>query len=156
MSSPRSPSGCDAPANACLDRRMTGAQNISRTLQSCRDFDAVPYAERCQRIGELLSKAVVGHFRHQHMEAIASPTTRSKPSGRIGPADLVTDEIEKQMIRHLMLAGQATPLDFCTVLHISPATAFRRLARLRTAGYVRVNGKSRAARYHLADFPGKN
>jgi len=117
----------------------------------------MPDSERCQRIGELLGKALVRYFHKQRIDAHAQATAaRVKPAAPVDFVELVTDEIEKQIIRHLTLIGYATPLDFSRALGLSPATVFRKLARMRTRGLVLVEGKSRAARYRLAGHGGKN
>ncbi|MFA5264818.1 MAG: hypothetical protein WC378_13425 [Opitutaceae bacterium] len=118
-------------------------------LLSLYDYKTMPYPERCQRIGELLGKAVVGLLREQRIAALDRSPGVPHRVAEIDLAEMVSDKTERQIIRHLMLAGEASPQDFCAVLHISPATSFRKLARLRTAGLVTVEGKTQAARYRL-------
>jgi len=68
---------------------------------------------------------------------------------------LVTDATERRMLAYLERTGAATPRDFQQALGLSPMTVTRRLARLRSAGLVAVEGQTRSARYRIrTDFAG--
>ena len=59
------------------------------------------------------------------------------------------------MLAYLERTGAATPRDFQQALGLSPMTVTRRLARLRSAGLVAVEGQTRSARYRIrTDFAG--
>ena len=118
-------------------------------LLSFHEYKTMPYPERCRRIGELLAKAAIRYFRQQLLARATQRIESADSTGPIDPTMLVTDKAEKEMIRHLMIAGEATPLDFCAVLNLSRPTVFRKLAHLRSAGLVKVEGRTQAARYRL-------
>lgn len=64
--------------------------------------------------------------------------------------DLVDDEVEKQILRYLLLHVAAVPADMERALSLSGMTLTRRLAHLREVGLVTVSGKTRNALYSLA------
>lgn len=105
--------------------------------------------ERLRRIGVLIAKAVM-IFRQRERAAgrlSAAGTPIVVPIRDL--ADFVSDEGEKQIIRHLQRAESASPHDICVVLSLPRTTLMRKLARLRTVGLVEVTGKTKAARYTL-------
>jgi DNA-binding MarR family transcriptional regulator len=80
-----------------------------------------------------------------------TPST-AKP---LSVAQLVTDATEWRMLAYLERTGAATPRDFQQALGLSPMTATRRVARLRSAGLVTVDGQTRSASYGIrTDFAG--
>lgn len=120
------------------------------------DYATMPYPERCQKIGDLLGKAAVGRFRQQRLQELAESSKNAGTPRLLDLTELVSDETEKQMIRHLLIAGDATPVEFCAALGLSRATVFRRLSRLRTSGLVSLAGKLRTARYRLRGLDFRN
>ena len=121
-----------------------------------KEYQIMGYPERCRRIGSLLGQAAVIRFRRQRLATVRCAPNPGPITDTLDLAELVSDDTEKKIVRHLLLTGEASPSDLCAALSISPATVFRKLARLRTAGVVSVVGKSRAAKYQLADSAGRN
>jgi predicted HTH transcriptional regulator len=120
-------------------------------LLSLKHYRDIPESERLRRIGELIATAVIRFYRDERSKAAAQKAAKGEFQKILEPADLVSDEIEKQMLRYLTRVGRATPRDFKIALGVSQMTITRRLARLRTAGLLTVAGKRRAARNELAD-----
>ena len=116
----------------------------------------IPDRERIRRIAEILA---VGIERYARQKGAASPAvvewetpSTAKP---LSVAQLVTDSNERRILAYLERTGAATPRDFQQALGLSPMTVTRRLARLRSAGLVAVEGQTRSARYRLrTDFAG--
>ncbi|RRJ95650.1 hypothetical protein Ga0100231_003980 [Opitutaceae bacterium TAV4] len=111
-------------------------------------------AERIRRIGELLFTAVI-RYRHLHPEEFEKPARfprnpGQKLAGGFDPADFVSDESEKRILRYLSVVGTASPKDFQVALEMSSATVTRKLVRLRASNLVTVSGKTNAVRYQLA------
>lgn len=115
------------------------------------EYKSLSYAERCRRIGALLGRAAVRYYHKRGIERRSRLVAELSRGAESDMDFLVTDTVEKRILGHLASAGHATPQDFCSALKISPATAFRRLARLRNAGLVLVEGKCRAANYRLSE-----
>ena len=118
-------------------------------ILSFRRYAEMPEAERLRRIGELIATAVIRYEREQRSVA---PVRRGRDARREepeNPANLVTDQTEKEIVRYLARVGGATPRDLCIALGLSGITITRKLARLRVAGLLTVRGKTRAACYRL-------
>lgn len=120
-------------------------------LLSLKHYRDIPEPERLRRMGELIATAVIRYYREQRVKAAAQKSAKGEPRKILEPADLVSDEIERQMLRYLARVGAATPRDFQVALGVSPMTITRRLARLRATGLLVATGKKRAARYELVD-----
>lgn len=114
-------------------------------------FAAMPEEERLDLIAALVAKAVA-HFKHGERPAgknvCDAPSVGAAPT--LDVSELVSDEIEKQMLRYLARVGFASPVTFKMVLGLSRQTVTRKLRHLRTTGVVVVVGKTRLARYELA------
>lgn len=121
-----------------------------------QSYVTMPYPERCREIGDLLGKALVGRFRQLRLQQLAHPHENAKAPRSLDLTALVSDEAEQKMIRHLMIAGDATPVEFRAALGLSRATVFRRLVRLRESGMVSLEGKFRTARYRLRGPDSRN
>lgn len=120
------------------------------------EYQTMGYLERCRRIGDLLGMAAVISFRRQRLFAVKRFPKSDPVTKTLDLAELFSDDTEKKIVRHLLLAGEASPVDFCVALSISSATVFRKLARLRNSGVVTVLGRSRAAKYRLTGSMGNN
>lgn len=125
-------------------------------LLTLKEYKTMQYPERCRRIGLLLGKAAALGFRRQQLSAMKRFDEPDPVTKTLDLAGMVSDDTEKRIVRHLLLSGEASPSDLCVALSTSPATVFRRLARLRACGVVIVVGKSRAAKYQLAGSAGRN
>lgn len=64
---------------------------------------------------------------------------------------MVDDDLDKQILRYLERSLRASPKQISSALHIPRMTLARRLARLRKLGFVVVVGKTRSAKYEIAD-----
>ena len=64
---------------------------------------------------------------------------------------MVDDDLDKQILRYLEGSLRASPKQISSALHIPRMTLARRLARLRKVGFVVVIGKTRSARYEIAN-----
>jgi len=71
------------------------------------------------------------------------------------PWELVQDEFERKILRYLQHHGSVEPVRIRRDLNLTSITLYRRLARLRSAGIVRVCGRTRGARYELVP-PARN
>ncbi|MDI1334568.1 MAG: winged helix-turn-helix domain-containing protein [Lacunisphaera sp.] len=121
------------------------------TLLTFADQAGLSDKERIRRIGELLATAIIRYRRRER--TAEGPMPKSAPSAVLDPIGLVSDEIEKRLVRYLASAGAATPCDLSAGLGFSRATVTRKLARLRQAGIVTVSGRTKGATYKLkTDF----
>lgn len=114
--------------------------------------------ERLQQIAELLATGAIRYLRRLGPvgDPIAKGTGAPTGSGKVEVWDLVEDETEKLILRFLQQRIVAEPILMRTALGLSPMTLTRKLARLRSAGLVRVCGKTRNATYELAPGGGRN
>jgi DNA-binding transcriptional ArsR family regulator len=110
----------------------------------CEDL---PEEERLQQIAQLLAVAAIRYSRRQPREAKPSPPLASDVPVPIW--DLVEDEVEKKILRFIHLKLSVEPAQIREALGISAMTLTRRLARLRQAGLIQVDGRKRSARYGL-------
>lgn len=107
-------------------------------------YQELPEAERIRRIGELIGLAILRHR--------GRPPTIARQNSATGPVEpwaLITDEVERQMVRYLERVGAATPRDLQVALSLSSMTVTRHLGRLRAAGVLAVTGRTRAVRYRI-------
>jgi hypothetical protein len=113
-------------------------------------FDHLPESVVIERIGALLA---VGVMRHQH-------TVRQRPASAVTQAptctaDLVTDLVEQEIMRHLTKMGPATLIDLQHALGVSRSVLLRKLQHLRLTGLCLMEGHTRGVRYRLReDFSG--
>ncbi|MFM8533881.1 MAG: winged helix-turn-helix transcriptional regulator [Acidimicrobiia bacterium] len=117
-------------------------------------YAEIPDRERIHRIAEILAVGIERHARQNRL-APAAATAHEQPSAAkpLSVTALVTDSIGRQILAYLERTGAATPRDFQQALGLSPMTVTRRLARLRSAGLVAVEGQTRSARYRIrTDF----
>lgn len=113
--------------------------------------------ERLDRIAILIAKAVVLFRRDERLAGKASALDGGEAAEPISDVtDMVTDEMEKQILRYLGRLAPATPRNVGIALNLSRQTVARKLERLRNAGLVTVTGKTRRARYELAGRRGNN
>lgn len=115
-------------------------------LLSFQLYQELPEAERIRRIGELIGLAVLRHGGQPPVIARQNSTTGSAEAE---PWALITDEVERQMVRYLERVGAATPRDLQVALGLSSMTVTRHLGRLRAAGVLVVKGRTRAVRYQI-------
>lgn len=118
------------------------------TLDAHR-FSHLTPDERFRRIGDLIAKAVMIFRQSERAAGRLTAEGKAVVVPICDPAELVTDEGEKRILRHLRHAESASPHDFCIVLTMPRTTLMRKLARLRAVGLVEVTGKTKAARYRL-------
>lgn len=120
-------------------------------------FDKLGAEEVLDRIGDLLAIAI-GRFEEQRRrDGTAAPAVvASAEAQRLDPLQLVSDQLERQIVAHLRKAGAATPRELAAVLGFTKRTIARKLARLRTAGLCQVEGRTRMACYRLRTDFGAN
>ena len=112
-------------------------------------YQELPEADRIRRIGELIGLAL--------LRQCARPPAIARQNRAIGLAEappvepwaLITDEVERQILRYLERVGAATPRDLQVAMGLSAMTVTRHLGRLRAAGVLVVTGRTRAARYQI-------
>ena len=69
---------------------------------------------------------------------------------------MVSDPIERQLVRFLHHAGPTAPRDLASALGIARRSVARKLRRLRINGLCEVVGNTKAARYQLRTDLGRN
>ncbi len=107
--------------------------------------------ERLDRIGALIAKAVVLYRKDRQRAGHPEAGEEGKAKRVISLADLVQDEVEKMMLQYFEKVGSATPKSVCAALNLSRRTVTRKLARLRTGGFLVTTGNTRLVSYELAD-----
>jgi CRP-like cAMP-binding protein len=112
-------------------------------------YQDLPEAERIRRIGELIGLAILRHCARPPAIARQNRATRLAKAPPVEPWALITDEVERQMLRYLERVGAATPRDLQVALGLSSMTVTRHLSRLRAAGVLAVTGRTRAVRYQI-------
>lgn len=112
-------------------------------------YQELPEAERIRRIGELIGLAVLRHGGRRPAIAGQNSATGPTKGQPAEPWALITDEVERQMVRYLERVGAATPRDLQVALSLSSMTVTRHLGRLRAAGVLAVTGRTRAVRYRI-------
>ncbi len=120
-----------------------------------KKYADIPEAERIRRIAALVATAVARHHVAPPDRDRSATIKGAATVGDRGPevARLANDPTEQRMLEYLTRVGAATPRDFQVALGLSPMTVTRRLARLRAAGLLSVEGHTRAVRYTLrTDF----
>ena len=118
-------------------------------------YRRMPYDERCRQIGAILAKAAIRLLAEEdRLKAKAQNTPQSE--NQVVLSSLVSDQTEKRILEYLSLAIDASPVELCAALKIPRPTIFRKLARLRTAGLVMVEGKTQGARYRLRGATSEN
>ena len=112
-------------------------------------YQELPEAERIRRIGELIGLAVLRHRGRPRAISRQNSTTGSAEAQPAEPWALITDEVERQMVRYMERVGAATPRDLQVALGLSSMTVTRHLGRLRAAGVLVAKGRTRAVRYQV-------
>lgn len=112
-------------------------------------YQELPEAVRIRRIGELIGLAVLRHGSLPPAIARQNSATGSVEAQQAEPWALITDKVERQMVRYLERVGAATPRDLQVALGLSSMTVTRHLGRLRAAGVLAVTGRTRAVRYQI-------
>ena len=102
-----------------------------------------------RRIGALLATAIARSGRLRPQPAPNPKCVGAQPAPPVDPWQLVSDPLERQVMRYLTLTGPASPRELVSALGLNRRTVARKLARLRTMGVCEVTGKTRAARYRL-------
>jgi DNA-binding transcriptional ArsR family regulator len=112
------------------------------------------YAERVQRIGQLLSKGITLLLLDEAEQKRTGTFSREAHSQEseleepIGPQ--ITDETQREIFEYVRRVGKASPREIQRALEISKATVFRKLAQLTQAKLIIRLGKTTAIRYKLA------
>lgn len=107
--------------------------------------------ERLDRIGALIAKAVVLYRCDRRRADQPEPEEVGRAKRVISLADLVQDEVEKMILEYFAKVGSSTPKSLCAALNLSRRTVTRKLARLRSGGFLVTTGNTRLASYELAD-----
>lgn len=115
-------------------------------------YSSLSEAERFRQIEILVASAVARYWRDEWLAGGGATT----PGPAIEVSDLVSDEIEKQVLRYLTQQVSASPARMAVSLGIAHSTLVRRLARLRAGGLVVVIGKTKGTRYELASLQMRN
>jgi len=102
--------------------------------------------QRLREIAEILAAGALRSLHSARHSNAENPRTKTPRR----PWELVEDETEQKILRYLQHHVAAEPVRMRRDLNLAPMTLVRRLARLRLAGLVRVNGRTRGARYELA------
>jgi hypothetical protein len=102
-------------------------------------------AERFRRIGELIGRAV------GRGSAVKKDGWRGSVEIVKSMAwELVSDELDQRILRHLAEAGASSPSRIGRELNLSHSTLVRRLKVLRFSDLVTVSGKTRRTEYQLS------
>lgn len=112
-------------------------------------YQDLPEAERIRRIGELIGLAILRHRSRPPATAYQNRATGLAEALPAEPWALITDEVERRMLRYLERVGAATTRDLQVALGLSSMTVTRHLGRLRAAGVLVVTGRTRAVRYQI-------
>ncbi len=111
---------------------------------SFKSYESMSRAELLRRIGQHLNVAASRYYRDN-----PSPDAVAASARLPDPVNLVSDGLEKRILRQLTARGSATPRVLKQELKVSGMTVTRKLARLRRAGLVVVSGHTRGASYRL-------
>jgi CRP-like cAMP-binding protein len=119
-------------------------------------FDTLSEGVVLRRIGELLATALVRSGRLLPRPDAKVGATLPIARTTVNPWDMVSDPIERQLVRFLHHAGPTAPRDLASALGIARRSVARKLRRLRINGLCEVVGKTKAARYQLRTDQGRN
>lgn len=147
------------PVTTEIDRVRVPVRGTGERVPSIFDprrFAHLSEREILGRIGGLLATALVRSGRLLRRPGIAASVSSPVAAKRVEPWDLVSDPIERQLVRFLHHAGPTAPRDLATAVGISRRTTVRKFIRLRTSGVCEVSGRTRGALYRVRTAHDKN